>query len=184
LFPDQIFIIAGGYFSHEGAVLARVVLARRFSRPALVRETSRASGFLALFYMIYYAVASTAALLFRNRAKKKQMDTEKNLQNYLQLGVPIMDNASSVFGLSKLDSSASGSDLLDGIIFADGLHKTMENLSLNLRRAHLRDAPLRHVLLYGPPGTGKTMVARRLAKLSGLDYAIMSGGDLGPLGQV
>lgn len=27
------------------------------------------------------------------------------------------------------------------------------------------------------------MVARRIATLSGLDYAIMSGGDLGPLGQ-
>ena len=27
------------------------------------------------------------------------------------------------------------------------------------------------------------MVARRMAYLSGLDYAIMSGGDLGPLGQ-
>lgn len=27
------------------------------------------------------------------------------------------------------------------------------------------------------------MVARRIALMSGLDYAIMSGGDLGPLGQ-
>lgn len=34
----------------------------------------------------------------------------------------------------------------------------------------------------GPPGTGKTLVAKRLAHTSGLDYAIMSGGDVGPLG--
>jgi ATPase family AAA domain-containing protein 3A/B len=34
----------------------------------------------------------------------------------------------------------------------------------------------------GPPGTGKTLVAKRLAHTSGLDYAILSGGDVAPLG--
>ena len=40
-----------------------------------------------------------------------------------------------------------------------------------------------HLLLHGPPGTGKTLFARTLARQSGLDYAVMSGGDLGPLGK-
>ena len=40
----------------------------------------------------------------------------------------------------------------------------------------------RVVLLHGPPGTGKTLVAKRLAKASRLEYALMSGGDVGPLG--
>ncbi|GAA0171570.1 hypothetical protein LIER_25569 [Lithospermum erythrorhizon] len=43
-------------------------------------------------------------------------------------------------------------------------------------------APFRNMLFYGPPGTGKTMVARELAKKSGLDYALMTGGDVAPLG--
>lgn len=34
----------------------------------------------------------------------------------------------------------------------------------------------------GPPGTGKTLLAKRLAHTSGLEYAIMSGGDVAPLG--
>lgn len=33
-------------------------------------------------------------------------------------------------------------------------------------------------MFYGPPGTGKTMVAQRLARHCGLEYAIMSGGDV------
>ncbi|KAJ0626331.1 putative ATPase family AAA domain-containing protein [Helianthus annuus] len=38
------------------------------------------------------------------------------------------------------------------------------------------------MLFYGPPGTGKTMAAQELAKKSGLDYALMTCGDVAPLG--
>ena len=34
----------------------------------------------------------------------------------------------------------------------------------------------------GPPGTGKSLAAKRLARTAGLDYAILSGGDVAPLG--
>merc|ERR1719446_714921 len=35
-----------------------------------------------------------------------------------------------------------------------------------------------NAIFYGPPGTGKTLTARRLARNCGLDYAIMSGGNV------
>jgi ATPase family AAA domain-containing protein 3A/B len=38
------------------------------------------------------------------------------------------------------------------------------------------------VLLYGPPGTGKTLYAKSLATDANMQYAIMSGGDVAPLG--
>ncbi|KAF1313615.1 Atpase family aaa domain-containing protein 3, partial [Globisporangium splendens] len=66
------------------------------------------------------------------------------------------------------------------------LHASLETRVLEIARSTrnsiLHGAPYRHLLLYGPPGTGKTMVAKRLAKSSGMDYAILSGGDVGPLG--
>lgn len=36
--------------------------------------------------------------------------------------------------------------------------------------------------MHGPPGTGKTLFAKKLAQHSGLDYAILTGGDVAPMG--
>ena len=44
-------------------------------------------------------------------------------------------------------------------------------------------APYRHLLLHGSPGTGKTMFAKNLAQSSNMDYAILTGGDIAPLGR-
>jgi len=41
---------------------------------------------------------------------------------------------------------------------------------------------LRNVLLHGPPGTGKTLFAENLAAHANMNYAIISGGDVAPLG--
>jgi ATPase family AAA domain-containing protein 3A/B len=38
-------------------------------------------------------------------------------------------------------------------------------------------------LIHGPPGTGKTLWAKSLATESGMDFAIMAGGDVAPLGK-
>lgn len=38
-------------------------------------------------------------------------------------------------------------------------------------------------MIHGPPGTGKTLWAKSLATESGMDFAIMAGGDVAPLGK-
>jgi ATPase family AAA domain-containing protein 3A/B len=38
-------------------------------------------------------------------------------------------------------------------------------------------------MFYGPPGTGKTLFAKKLATSSGMDFAILTGGDIAPLGR-
>merc|ERR1711970_177526 len=42
---------------------------------------------------------------------------------------------------------------------------------------------LRNCLLHGPPGTGKTLFAENLALNTNMKYAIISGGDIAPMGE-
>lgn len=73
-----------------------------------------------------------------------------------------------------------GSEFAD-VVLHPTLHQQVMRLADATRTAKRRAMPLMHVMFYGPPGTGKTMVAQRFAEYSGLEYAIMSGGDVAPL---
>mmetsp|Transcript_51071 Transcript_51071/g.110841 ORF Transcript_51071/g.110841 Transcript_51071/m.110841 type:complete len:815 (-) Transcript_51071:284-2728(-) len=73
-----------------------------------------------------------------------------------------------------------GSEFSD-VVLHPRLHQQVMRLADATRSAKRRHMPLQHVMFYGPPGTGKTMVAQRFAEFSGLEYAIMSGGDVAPL---
>ncbi|CAL9075172.1 unnamed protein product [Musa acuminata var. zebrina] len=68
------------------------------------------------------------------------------------------------------------------VILNPSLQKRIEQLASATANTKIHQAPFRNMLFYGPPGTGKTMAARELAHKSGLDYALMTGGDVAPLG--
>ena len=70
----------------------------------------------------------------------------------------------------------------EGIVLSDNVHHRLHRIALGTKNAKRHKAPYRNVMLTGPPGTGKTMFAKGLAQHSGLDYAILTGGDLAPLG--
>mmetsp|Transcript_81930 Transcript_81930/g.231935 ORF Transcript_81930/g.231935 Transcript_81930/m.231935 type:complete len:569 (-) Transcript_81930:117-1823(-) len=74
-------------------------------------------------------------------------------------------------------------NLMENIVLEDELSERLGWTTNSLVNAKKNGTPFRHLLLYGPPGTGKTLFARTLSRQSGLDYAIMSGGDVGPLGR-
>lgn len=72
---------------------------------------------------------------------------------------------------------------MDNIVLEDELSERLQWTTNSLLNAKKNGTPYRHLMLHGPPGTGKTLFARTLSRQSGLDYAIMSGGDVGPLGK-
>jgi ATPase family AAA domain-containing protein 3A/B len=80
-------------------------------------------------------------------------------------------------------NKANESDALQGIIMEPSLDVQLRKIALSTSNTKKNRAPFRHLLLHGPPGTGKTLFARNLAQHSGLDYAILTGGDIAPLGR-
>lgn len=72
--------------------------------------------------------------------------------------------------------------LLDGVIIHKDLEAQLREISYAVLNRRKHFAPTKNLLFYGPPGTGKTLFAKKLAMKSGLDYAVMTGSDIAPLG--
>jgi len=73
-------------------------------------------------------------------------------------------------------------DVLKGIILAPSLETRLRDIAIATKNTKLNQGYYRNILLHGPPGSGKTMFAKSLAYHSGLDYAILTGGDISPMG--
>ncbi|KAG8059695.1 hypothetical protein GUJ93_ZPchr0002g25315 [Zizania palustris] len=84
--------------------------------------------------------------------------------------------------LKPTSASLSGGAGFENVILHPSLKRRIEHLARATANTKAHDAPFRNMMFYGPPGTGKTLVAREMARKSGLDYAMMTGGDVAPLG--
>lgn len=81
----------------------------------------------------------------------------------------------------RLWMSRRPEDALKGVILNPHLEERMRDVAIATRNTKRNKGFFRNILFYGPPGTGKTLFAKRLAQHSGMDYAIISGGDVFPL---
>uniref|UniRef100_A0A8C7IAI2 ATPase family AAA domain containing 3A n=1 Tax=Oncorhynchus kisutch TaxID=8019 RepID=A0A8C7IAI2_ONCKI len=74
-------------------------------------------------------------------------------------------------------------DALEGVVLSPSLEERVRDIAIATRNTRQNKGLYRNILMYGPPGTGKTLFAKKLALHSGMDYAIMTGGDVAPMGR-
>ncbi|KAG0420935.1 hypothetical protein HPB47_003155 [Ixodes persulcatus] len=74
-------------------------------------------------------------------------------------------------------------DALKGVVLDPKLEERLRDIAIATRNTKKNKGMYRNILMYGPPGTGKTLFAKRLAQHSGMEYALMSGGDVAPMGR-
>lgn len=74
-------------------------------------------------------------------------------------------------------------DVLEGVVLNPGVEERVRDIAIATKNTKYNKGMYRNILLHGPPGTGKTLFAKKLAMHSGMDYAIMTGGDIALLGK-
>lgn len=64
------------------------------------------------------------------------------------------------------------------IVLTPDARASVRTMAFAVSQAREHSLTLPNAVFYGPPGTGKTLTAKRLARSCGMDYAIMSGGNV------
>ncbi|KAJ8983352.1 hypothetical protein NQ317_003157 [Molorchus minor] len=80
--------------------------------------------------------------------------------------------------LKNLKSSQE--DPLSGVILSPKIEERLRDVAIATKNTKQNRGMYRNLLMHGPPGTGKNY---KLAKHSNMDYAIMTGGDIAPMGR-
>ncbi|DBA04667.1 TPA: hypothetical protein N0F65_012250 [Lagenidium giganteum] len=141
--------------------------------------TATVASLSALALGIYTAKVSTsiAGKYIESRLGKPSLVRETSRRTVTQVVANPIPSIKRVLRLQKPH------DALEGVVLEPKLDERLRSVAVSTFNTKKNRAPFRHLLLHGPPGTGKTLFAKALARHSGLEYAILTGGDVAPLGR-
>ncbi|KDO32845.1 hypothetical protein SPRG_02538 [Saprolegnia parasitica CBS 223.65] len=128
---------------------------------------------------VYTAKVSTSVTgrYIEARLGKPSLVRETSRRSALQVAT------NPIPSVKRLLRMGAPSDALEGVVLEPKLDERLRSVAVSTFNTKKNRAPFRHLLLHGPPGTGKTLFAKALARHSGLEYAILTGGDVAPLGR-
>ncbi|XP_055342233.1 ATPase family AAA domain-containing protein 3-like [Paramacrobiotus metropolitanus] len=141
------------------------------------KVTAAAGGLTLLALGVYSAKMGTgvAARYVESRLGKPSLVRETSRLN-------VFDTIKHPFkNFRRLWSKPS--DALAGVVLKPDLESRLRDVAITTRHTKKNNGFYRNLLMYGPPGTGKTLFAKKLAFHSGMDFAIMTGGDVAPMGR-
>ena len=133
--------------------------------PENVRRMAIAAGAIGGALIVTYFAAKFGlyyAQRFVGMPKLVRESSEKNLWQSI---------------VSMFSSEEEATMFLSDIVLNAELAAVVGDLAKALTETKKDGIPFRNVVLYGEPGTGKTMIAKRVAKFCGMDFAILSGAD-------
>lgn len=137
---------------------------------------------LSFFFLsyIFKELVSGLKLFFESKLGKPKLVRETSFQWGISGWI---SNMKSLLFMETIHNTSSFiKSRFANVILSSQEKERIIQLAIATRNTKQSGAVYRHVLLFGPSGTGKTLIARKLAECSGMDYAIMSGGDIRPLG--
>ncbi|XP_072930516.1 ATPase family AAA domain-containing protein 3A homolog [Epargyreus clarus] len=144
-------------------------------------KTLAAAGGLSLLALGVYAAkgaTSVTARFIEARIGKPTLVNETSRFSILEaVKHPILTASRVVTRFKK------PSDALSGVILSPILENRLRDIAIATKNTRLNKGFYRNLLMYGPPGTGKTLFSKKLAMHSGMEYAILTGGDVAPMGK-
>jgi ATPase family AAA domain-containing protein 3A/B len=139
-------------------------------------------GYITLFFAAVYTAREAARLC--RILLEAALGKPKLVRETTRMSLPrtLLNNLLFLGRRANINTNKTVEETFQDLILPGPLKSRVLTIAKSVRNAHRNKAPHRHMLLYGPPGTGKTLVAKTIAECVGMDYALMSGGDVGPLG--
>lgn len=127
-------------------------------------------------YGAKYSVGITARAI-ESRIGRPKLLKETSRLNFIDLF------SHPIKSFQRIRASRRPQDALKDVIFKPAIEEELRDVAIATRNTKMNKSFYRNFMFYGPPGTGKTLFAKRLAQHSGMDFAMFSGGDVGPMGR-